>query len=385
MRLAINPGLEDDDEVAERLAVIEEPIKKALGAIDELDELLVGLKIDQTSNSAQLDYRLTAVAGSATAKKFAQVKAATTAMAGFLLPDAALTANWAVTLDDASVAAARKSLAAFGAATGKELDGSDELNKDQIQVAKQLLLDAIAVADKTLQGKKTDCGLALVLKPRATTLLFGSLIVDGDKLDNVFKRLVAEIGKDDPDTAKLVKLDADSQDGVHFHVATIPVTSPELTVVVGAKVEAVLGIGPDRLYVAVGQDALKQLKDAIAKSKAAAGKEIPPLRISLAAAPVAKFVAELQKTTGDNGDAEAKAMVANIASTLEKTAGGKDHVTLTVTPVTNGLSARLEVEEGLLKLGGGLMGPIGPGGMPPGGMPPGGMPPGGMTQPAPAR
>ena len=151
-----------------------------------------------------------------------------------------------------------------------------------------------------------------------------------------------------------------------------------------AKVEAVLGIGPDRLYVAVGQDALKQLKDAIAKSKAAAGKEIPPLRISLAAVPVAKFVAELQKTTGDNGDAEAKAMVANIASTLKKTAGGKDHVTLTVTPVANGLGARLEVEEGLLKFGGSLMGPMGPGGMPPGGMPPA-MLPGGMTQPAPAR
>ena len=236
------------------------------------------------------------------------------------------------------MAQANKSLANFGASHRQRLDGSEELNKDQVQVAKQLLPDAIAVADKTLQGKKTDCGLALVLKPRASTLLFGSLIVDGDKLDKVFKRLVAQIGKDDPDTAKSVKLDADSQDGVHFHVATSPVTSPELTVaLLATKVEAVLGIGPDRLYVAVGQDALKQLKDAIAKSKAAAGKEIPPLRISLAAAPVAKFVAELQKTTGDNGDAEAKAMVANIASTLEKTAGGKDHVTLTVTPVTNGL------------------------------------------------
>jgi hypothetical protein len=89
---------------------------------------------------------------------------------------------------------------------------------------------------------------------------------------------------------------------------------------------------------------------------------------------VAKFVAELQKTMGDNVDAEAKAMTANIAGTLEKTAGDKDHVTLTVTPVANGLSARLEVEEGLLKLGGGLMGPVVPAGMPPGGMPPGAMP-----------
>ena len=341
--------------------MVEEPVKKAMAAIDELDELLVGLKIDPTSHAVQLDCRLTAVAGSAMAKKLSLASDTTTAMGGFFVPEAALSAGWAGTLNDDGVARARKSLAAFGAAAGKELESSDDLNKDQAQVAKQLLLDAIAVVDKTLQGKKADGGLALLLKPRATTLLLGSRIVDGDKLDNVVKRLVAEMGKDDPDTAKLVKLDADSQDGVHFHVTTIPVTSSDLMPLLGAKVEAVLGIGGDRLYVAVGQDALKQLKEAIARSKAAAGKVIPPLRISLSGTPLAKFLAEVQNSIPDFADVEVKGVVANVARMLERTGGGKDHLTLTVTPVANGLNARLEVEEGLLKLGGlanSLLGPL---------------------------
>ena len=141
----------------------------------------------------------------------------------------------------------------------------------------------------------------------------------------------------------------------------------------GDKVEAVLGIGGDRLYVAVGQDALKQLKEAIARSKAAAGKVIPPLRISLSGTPLAKFLAEVQNSIPDFADVEVKGVVANVARMLERTGGGKDHLTLTVTPVANGLNARLEVEEGLLKLGGlanSLLGPLAaPSGLPPGTIP----------------
>ena len=44
-----------------------------------------------------------------------------------------------------------------------------------------------------------------------------------------------------------------------------------------------------------------------------------------------------------------KAKAAALAKALEK-ADGKDHVTLTTKPVTNGFRVRLEAEEGLLKL-----------------------------------
>ena len=103
-----------------------------------------------------------------------------------------------------------------------------------------------------------------------------------------------------------------------------------------------MGIGADRLYLAAGGHALESLKEAIAKSKAAAGKEVPPLRISAAGTPIAQFAA----ATLEGSD---KLTAAKIAAVLKKSPA-TDHATLTVTPLPRGLSARLEIEEGLLKV-----------------------------------
>jgi hypothetical protein len=93
----------------------------------------------------------------------------------------------------------------------------------------------------------------------------------------------------------------------------------------------------------VGRDALTVLKEAIAKSKAAAGKMLPPLRFSAAITPLAKFLAFVSAGTPDGQEAAAGGGV------LEQS-GGLDHVTITVLPAPNGVNIRLEEEQGLLKL-----------------------------------
>lgn len=141
---------------------------------------------------------------------------------------------------------------------------------------------------------------------------------------------------------------------------------------VGDTLEVVVAVADDKVMVAAGRDAAKTLKKAIDQSKAAAGTEVPPLQISLAVTPIAKFVAAV----GEDEKVEAKA--AALAAALEQ-AGGKDHVRITTTPISRGVRLRLELEEGLLKAicsMGKALAPMG--GMPPGGMPmppPGGMPP----------
>jgi hypothetical protein len=111
---------------------------------------------------------------------------------------------------------------------------------------------------------------------------------------------------------------------------------------VGKTLEVVLGIADDKLLVAVGRDAAKTLKRALDQSKAAAGKEVPPLQISFAYTPIFKFAAQ----SGD--DEQAKAVLRTLAEALQK-AGGKDHLTLTAQPILQGFRLRLEVEEELLK------------------------------------
>ena len=91
------------------------------------------------------------------------------------------------------------------------------------------------------------------------------------------------------------------------------------------------------------------------------GAELLSTTWAVAATPIAKFAAKAAEE--DN----VKAMAAMVVGVLEK-AGGKDHVTITATPIAKGIRVRLEVEEGLLKLlgsMGGMMGPGGPGGAAP--------------------
>jgi len=94
--------------------------------------------------------------------------------------------------------------------------------------------------------------------------------------------------------------------------------------------------------LAVGRDAAKTLKKAIDDSKAAAGKEVPPLRISVAAMPIANFIAQI---ADDDNAVEAARRFAEAL----KQVGNKDHVIVTAQPIPQGVRVRLDVEEGLVK------------------------------------
>jgi len=87
------------------------------------------------------------------------------------------------------------------------------------------------------------------------------------------------------------------------------------------------------------------------------------LQIKLAVGKIVKFLAEVAP------DENTKMKVAMLAGALEKV-GDKDHVTVTNTPISQGVRMRVEMEEGLLK----AMASMGQMAMPMGAMPPGGPP-----------
>ena len=135
----------------------------------------------------------------------------------------------------------------------------------------------------------------------------------------------------------------------------MPTPKPELKPLVGDTLEVVVGIGDDQLLVAAGRDAAKTLKRVIDQSKAAAGKEVPPLEIKLSAATIAKFIAQVAE------DEEVKAKAGRWSAEIWKKAGKKDHVIMTTKPIPQGVRMRLEFEEGLLK----ALGSLSPMGGPP--------------------
>ncbi len=189
--------------------------------------------------------------------------------------------------------------------------------------------------------------MSVALKPGASAVVVGGAIADGQTLDKALRRLIAELDKSNPDLAKMLNLDAASVGDVRLHVASITVTDEGAVRLVGKECEAAVGISDQRLYVGMGSGATKLLKATIAKANAAAAKEGPFARISISGKAIAEFIA-----AGRPGKRQASA--ARCASVLQQV-GDKDHLVYTKNPAADGISLRIEAEEGLLKLLGTLL------------------------------
>ncbi|MGD0655470.1 MAG: hypothetical protein ABSA16_14100 [Thermoguttaceae bacterium] len=312
----------------------------------ELDEVMLGVTLDRQTSSAYLDVELTAKPGTNLAAQLAAVKPGKTDFAGLKLPGAAVTVNATSTCTDEDVARAKKTLDIIRASAQDGLKEQD-LPKDQLDLASDVLNQLFDVAIKTIELKKTDYGAVLVLEPNAITLAAGSIVADGTKLEDILKKLYAEAEKNDPDAAKLVKLNAETYKDIRFHTFSMPTPDPKLAALTGDTLDVVLGIGDKQVFVAAGRDAVKTLKEAIDKSLSEAGKEIPSSEIVVSALKIAKFVSAVAD------DNQSKAVADKMADTLEKS-GGKDHLTIISQPITNGARVRLELEEGILKALGGI-------------------------------
>ncbi len=373
MGMQPNPG-ESDDEFAIRTAAAKQGIEQLVTLIQDLDAVLLGLDINQETSTVYLDVEVRAVPGSKTAEQMSLIAPAATNYAGFDQPGAAVTINFAGKLSDSDVAQLTASIAKMRSVATQELKNQG-LSADELALATGLLTDLLDVAQATVDKRNADGGMVMMLKPDAVTMAAGAAIVDGDKLESVAKKLVAAIQQSDPAAAQSIQLDAETHGDVRFHKMTAPVADPEAQAFFGQTVEIILGINNESLYLAGGKDASGLLKQVIDKSKAEAGKEIPPARIAIAATPIAQFIAAAAK---DNpAAAQTAAMVAQMLSQHE----GKDHLLIVSTPVENGSRLRIEIEQGVLAVIPAMAmqaamgaGPGGPAGGPTDGPPPGNSP-----------
>ena len=144
----------------------------------ELDEVMIGLTLDRQTNSSYLDLELTAQPDTNLASQLAATKPGKTDFAGLKISDAAATFNYTVNLTDDDVARAKKSLDIAHASAQEGLKDQD-LSKEQLDLAEDVLNQLFDLAAKTIELKKVDYGMALVLEPNALTLAAGMAVADG--------------------------------------------------------------------------------------------------------------------------------------------------------------------------------------------------------------
>ncbi len=335
---------ETSDELAGRKIIGERIVRGIARAIDEIDQLTIGWTLDQKAEKTYLDLVVAALPGTQAARDFAALGQAKTDFGGFLLPEAMLAGNWTRTSSAADAAELAK---VSDVIRKKVVDDIEKQHQAEEQAAtgRKLANQVFDVIRSTLAAGRSDGGLAVIANPDALTLVAGGVIVDGDKLNQTFKDLVAAVGGENPGIYSLVKLDVGEHKGVKFHTISLPLPGGDdqekVAKMIGDTLEIAVGIGPKSVYFAAGRAPMDLVKTVIDKSSELAGKAVPPLRITLDAEKLAKFLAIVGK--------EEDRPKAALAADLLAKSPSQDHVTLVAGPVENGVRLRLEVEPGVLK------------------------------------
>jgi hypothetical protein len=336
---------ESDEDYALRSKVTKQAVEQITAMIDDLDRIVVGISIDSEAKNAYVDFEATAKPGSKTAEQFALVKNAKTNFAGFTPPEAMATANWVGTLSKTDAARAKANIGSLRVKIAKEL-GNQGLSDAEVAKAKQLVDSLVDVILETVEAGQVDGGLAMLSEPNAATFVAGAAVADGAKLDKVLRDLAQTAVAESPDLAQAIKLDAATHEGIKLHTLSIPVPPGDnrdrIVEMVGENLDVVVGTGPKSVYLGAGRDAMAKLKTAIDQSKADAGKEVSPMRISVALPALAQFVAAVS-------DDERVQQQSGMVGMFLQQAGTDGHVTVTTRPVPNGVCQRLEFESGLLK------------------------------------
>lgn len=370
----IRSGVEMAQQAQPDKAPGEEAVARSLEEVDkilnEMDSVLIGLAVDAPSKAIRLDVDRTAIEGTSTAAEYAAAAEAKSNLAGFYLPEAALTALVAGTLPEQDSKQIQEWLDARKSEAMKDLD-EQELSDGERKLAKQMLGDLISVLRKTASAGKIDVGLSVLASADRLSLVAGGFVADAATLEKLLKQSVHLAIAEDPGLEQAITLDAEEHQGVRLHTVSVPAdqlpTDDIPAMLVGDAFTAAVGFSDQHAYVALGPQAIDKLKQAIDQSKAAAGGSLPPVRISVSLTAIGNVLAGL----GDVADQDVPPQVLDALAQ----AGPDDHILVNSEAIPNGVRVRIEIEPGVLKAIGTAamaMSPLGggPGGFPaPGGMP----------------
>ncbi len=333
----------DDETQAELQAkVARAQLEMLAKAINELDQITLGWAIDSEGKRTLLDLNLTALEGSETAKQLALVTNSASKFAGFLLPDAMLNMHINSVAAETDIEQSLGMLANLRTHVMQEIDEDEDLaDEDAKQVVKDLVGEVLDVAEETLKEGRINAGLSIVGEG-PLTIVAGGLVADGEKLEEVAKKL-AKLAENESDTELEIELDAGDYKEVNFHTVSLPLPDDEdsekAKELFGETLLVTLGFGSESVYIGLGDAGMETIKKVIDQSSEDASKELPPMQLTLALAPVLKLA---MKQEGANPNLQ------DLAESLSE--GGLDHVNITVQPIENGVKYQLEGEEGVIKL-----------------------------------
>jgi hypothetical protein len=308
---------------------------------DEIDDLLLGWNVDCPTKTSYLDLELRAQTGTKLAGHLVEVKPGRSSFAGLAMPGAAVSLITAGALGDEQVGQVNSLLAALRGSVLAQLQ-SQGLSETAFRRA-SWWLDAVTHAlRRAVEQKKIDGGLAIRIDAAGGTFLAGATLADAAALEAVFRQAAVAI-PENGQLAKTIALAAQTYHSVHLYAISLATPEPQLVPLVGNRLDAVVGIADDKVLIAVGRDAVPTLESAIDRLKSTGAKEVPPLEITVAVAPVARLLANVAE------DPCLKAGAAMLTGLFQND-DGKGCATLSARCIPRGVHLRLRVNQEVLKV-----------------------------------
>jgi hypothetical protein len=333
------------DVTDEQREMLRKQADQLFAAVNELDEITVGLSIDSKGRRLFFDTSITAVPGSKTAKQMHAKPAGKSGFAGFLEGEDVLAEVHIFSgIGEDDIANLASTIASAKPAIEKQIDDDDDLEDgEEKTLVKGLVNDLLDVATATVKEGIVDGGL-VITDEAPFTLVIGAHVAQPEKLEAVLKKAVnhALKKKDKPEGLE-IEWDSDEHKGVRFHTFTFPIPdkdddAKQAKEILGDDVEIVFGFGKKSVFFALGEDGVDTITDVIDESASADEPEFPA-EVNIYLLPILEFAADQQP---DNK------ILGILAKQLAESE--KDRIRITSRLIPNGSLGRFEAEEGVLKL-----------------------------------
>jgi hypothetical protein len=311
--------------------------------LQESEQLTIGWGVDSQQGKTFIDFGFTAVAGTKLAQQMAGYQKLSSSFAGLHLPDAAATLRVTAPVAKEDLDQVREAMKAMREQAFKSIDEDEDLpSAEARRTAKQIVGSLMDVLLATLEAGKADGGAALLLSPGSIKVVAGGLVADGMVVESQLKKLVELAKQSGRNDAKIEdpKFNVARHQGVDLHTFSVPVTDDDRArKVFGEKLNVAAGTGAKSVYLAFGPGSLDLVKRVIDASSASSQQQVLPFELNVSLAPIMEFAASTENDP----------VIRTLAESIKRS-GGKDHIRLSQKSIERGVSARLEVEEGVLQL-----------------------------------
>lgn len=338
----ITEGFEQQMDEMEPLdeSVMEAQLSQVKSMINETDQVTVGYKIDKESKLLTAHFSLTALEGSEIAKRVSVMSVPGESLfTGFLNDNAAVDANLRYQLHPDDINLYVGLIDNLREQMIGELDADGEFTDQELATIKTATSDIGDCLKATIEGKLVDSGGLLMMDEQSFNFAAGSTFAETKKLEDAIKSLV-DLAETKFEGKLEAKLNSGTYEDITLHtiLINVPDDEEEARKILGSQLKMIVGVSPDKVYVAAGKDPLATLTDAIEQSKTPKASKYGQLLYNLRVAPMLRFASQ----------AAGEEALADMASTLEKNDTGR--MTIWYKPIPNGIAANVEVQDGILAL-----------------------------------